>query len=669
LKQLIDKLGKEKLIEGALSIIALLLLTLIVYAPLIDQLGYYNEDWYHLMVIAKEGPDRLISLYSIDRPFMGWLNYYDYLLIGDNLLAWNVYALLCRFLIGVGVYWVMKLVWPKRSFAGFAVALLVLVYPGFLSQPHAMNYKNYLFEYALALFSIALTIKWVKEKRITFRILYALLSILSMGGYILIYEFMIGLEGTRVLLLLYVFWQETEGAWKKTILQTIKYSAAYAAVAGAFVYWRFFIFSAARSAVREGDVIGQLISSPFRALLRVILETGKDFIESVLFAWAVPSYERIGRAYYIELGYALIFVVLAVVLLLAYFWLTKQLKPRISSSDTFSKTFILLGSLSTLFSILSIVIPGRNIQFNGFERYSLHATFGIALLIVGLLLALPRKYSVVILVFLVALSTATHYLNANRWKKIWDGQKTVWWQASWRIPQIEGGTVVVIDYPPYASVEQDYEVFGPMNLVYDDADSRLLAEVLNPTTVHLIETGVAVEDSLRGIYMRKDFSSVLVMSMPGLHSCLHVHDGNNLEFGADEDVRIKLIAPYSRITLIDPDGKFHAPPESIFGPEPEHNWCYYYEKAALARQLGDWEEVARLLDEAESHGYRANDSVEWMPFLEAYVHLGMYEEAREIGATIRKDKVVAAQLCNHLTEDPGYPGVYDYETINATLCH
>ena len=29
-------------------------------------------------------------------------------------------------------------------------------------------------------------------------------------------------------------------------------------------------------------------------------------------------------------------------------------------------------------------------------------------------------------------------------------------------------------------------------------------------------------------------------------------------------------------------------------PEPSHGWCYYFERADLARQMGDWEKVAEL---------------------------------------------------------------------------
>jgi hypothetical protein len=668
MSRLLDRMDRIKAHDYILPVLVFLLLTIIVYAPLINRLGYYNEDWYHLMMIAKDGPKSLIELYSIDRPFMGYLNYFDVLLVGDNLLAWNIYALICRFLVGVGVYWIMKLVWPKQRFAGFAVAVIVLVYPGFLSEPHAMNYKNYLFEYALALFSIALTIKWVKAEKTGHKVLYALLSILFAGAYVLIYEFMIGLEATRVLLVGYLFWRETDGAWKKTLINTVKYLAAYAATAGAFIYWRFFVFQAARVAVGERDLIRDFIASPLSTLLGITLETGKDFIESVVFAWAVPSYELIGRADYQELGSALLFSALAVVLLLTYFWLIRPFETPERPAEKTSRGFILLGSLSALFSLLAIVIPGRNIQFNGFERYSLHATFGIALLIVGILLALPRKYSVVILIFLTALSTTTHYLNANKWVKIWEGQKTLWWQASWRIPQLEGGTVVIVDYPPNSKVEQDYEIFSPLNLIYSDTDVLLLAEVLNLTTVKWIERGYRLEDSLRGISLAKDFSKVLVMSMPEADSCLHVHDGSNIEFHEYEDALVMLAAPYSQVDLIEVSGDVHVPSEDIFGPEPERGWCYYYQKAALARQQGDWEAVVHLLETARDAGYRAADAVELMPFFEAYVTLGMFDEADEIAGFIKGNEAAAVQLCVNLADAAGYPGGYDAEMVYERLC-
>jgi hypothetical protein len=71
--------------------------------------------------------------------------------------------------------------------------------------------------------------------------------------------------------------------------------------------------------------------------------------------------------------------------------------------------------------------------------------------------------------------------------------------------------------------------------------------------------------------------------------------------------------------------------------EPPHTWCYYYEKAELARQLGDWETVAAIGDQARAQGYAPGDALEWLPFIEAYVLTADYETAREISMLAYQD--------------------------------
>ena len=44
-----------------------------------------------------------------------------------------------------------------------------------------------------------------------------------------------------------------------------------------------------------------------------------------------------------------------------------------------------------------------------------------------------------------------------------------------------------------------------------------------------------------------------------------------------------------------PDLTLPAPP---FATEPGHTWCYFYEKAELARQIQDWDQIVALGSEA-----------------------------------------------------------------------
>ena len=69
------------------------LVTLITYAPLILDLGFYQDDWYLLWSAEARGVQSILSLFKIDRPFMGMVNYVDYLIFADNLVLWQIYSL------------------------------------------------------------------------------------------------------------------------------------------------------------------------------------------------------------------------------------------------------------------------------------------------------------------------------------------------------------------------------------------------------------------------------------------------------------------------------------------------------------------------------------------------------------------------------------------------
>jgi len=69
---------------------------------------------------------------------------------------------------------------------------------------------------------------------------------------------------------------------------------------------------------------------------------------------------------------------------------------------------------------------------------------------------------------------------------------------------------------------------------------------------------------------------------------------------------------------------------AIYGPEPEHGWCYYFQKADLARQMGDWDEVVKLGDVAFKLDDFPNNPVERFVFIEGYAHVGDWDRAIEL---------------------------------------
>ena len=87
-------------------------------------------------------------------------------------------------------------------------------------------------------------------------------------------------------------------------------------------------------------------------------------------------------------------------------------------------------------------------------------------------------------------------------------------------------------------------------------------------------------------------------------------------------------------------------PQNLFGPDPKAGWCYYFEKADLARQLGDWNEVVRLgklafqTDDAPYH------ESERELFIQGYAYTGEWERATALTLeAMNMDNLMGPMLC------------------------
>ena len=91
-----------------------------------------------------------------------------------------------------------------------------------------------------------------------------------------------------------------------------------------------------------------------------------------------------------------------------------------------------------------------------------------------------------------------------------------------------------------------------------------------------------------------------------------------------EYANLKPVLPVEAGMTIDPSA-IH------LGSEPEKGWCYYYERADLARQIQNWKIVRDLGDEAIFHqGLQTNLDTELNPFILAYALGGEWEKASEL---------------------------------------
>jgi hypothetical protein len=196
--------------------------------------------------------------------------------------------------------------------------------------------------------------------------------------------------------------------------------------------------------------------------------------------------------------------------------------------------------------------------------------------------------------------------------------------------------------------------------------------VLNPDTANDVMKAVTRFNRMRDVGIQRDFHNMLLITIPSSAACMHLIDGVLPVYSENEDPLVPQVGPYSHIDRVLPTGVAPQPAARIFGSEPAHDWCYYYQKASLARQTGDWAEIGRLYDQALTLKLEAGDKSELFPFYEALVNLGRYSDARALfNKEIKGRPRVRFPLCASLSKDPGYPASfgYDYQKIYEIMCN
>jgi hypothetical protein len=648
-KNISSKIIKDELFYQSLIIVAF---AVIAYLPFINQLGFYRDDWYAIWAPATQGLSTLLKMFSIDRPLMGLVYLVSSKVLGGNVLAWQLFAFILRVACSFIFFWLVKMLWPDQKIPVLIMTIIFTIYPGFLMQPNANTFQNHFICYGFCLLSIALSIKVFLSRGKTQKILLTLLAVLSGLIYLFIYEYVIGMELVRIVLF-FLLINRVEPKIKviKAIYKTITYWLPYALMILAFMFWRLVIFKSARSSTDISALLPLYLQNPLGTLLKFLIEGILGILNSVIFAWGVPAYELSKNISNNELIIGLLISILAGLCILYFLYKS----PKIEIKENWKKEVIIVGLISIIATILPVVLLNRNIRLdNTFNRYTYQSTFAIALLVVGLVYYLIKNQKMTYLIFSILFTIAifTHFLNGIYYKKFWDVQRSIWWQLSWRAPSIKDDTTLVVFTPDAYRFAESYEIWAPANTIYhpEPGPLKISAEIPNNETLPLMLFQKTVGRQMRRVEFTVDFKQMLLISLPDPTICMHVIDGTKSEISDYEGPTIRLLSTFSRSSLIYAEGEDHHPPENIFGQEPNHDWCYYFQKASLARQKEDWQEIVRLGEQVWKLGFRPNDLSEWMPFYEGFVKGHRIDLANEVGALIRMDQTFIWQFCSPYTK-------------------
>ncbi len=282
-----------------------------------------------------------------------------------------------------------------------------------------------------------------------------------------------------------------------------------------------------------------------------------------------------------------------------------------------------------------------------------------AILLTGLISYLPsgRLQFVVISVFLVA-AALTHSLLGERTLVLKNSLESFWWQAAWRIPGFRPDSTLVTLYPHRQIVDDDLGLPEAANLIYfpeprEETPVRFLVSIIIPTEKNVEYILMGKQKKKQGYRTHEmvvDYGNIVVLTQPSPFSCVRVIDGNNFIFSERDSNPIRQIFVHSKIeNLRMIEGR--NPPVFAFGREPDHGWCYYFEKMDLAVQQSNWAGAVQLGDQALALGLAPADPVEWFPFVQAYAMTENVEKLKNILTQTESSGFFNEQICEMIHRD------------------
>lgn len=633
-----------------LGILAALILA---FGVLIPSLGLYWDDW-PVAYIAKTGPlSAYWQFYQYDRPFSAWTYVLLVPLLGVRPIVWQVFTLLLRWLSVLMMWAGLRSLWPKRLQSITWVAFLFAIYPSFMQQQVSIAYSQHWICCLLFFISIWAMIKAEQTGQWYLR----LIALGAAGLELWTMEYFVALDLIRPFLLFVLVARETTDQ-RQRLLLTLRKWLPYLGLLVVYVIWRIFFLQIPGGDPNTPVLLGSLLHTPLDAISRLFQAALQDVVYVVAGIWFQSL-----QADALSLARPILqaFLVLAVLTAVLSFLYLRNLKVEDEPEETESswhwpRQAMLIGFVAVLLGILPAWIIGRQVimGFNG-TRFSFAAMFGASLLLVGIMewFSPQRLAKIALLAVLIGLAVNAQLRLGNQYRDVWEKQKSFYWQLYWRAPSIRPGTALISDGEIF-SFMGIYPTSMAINLLYPEAyDSRqvplwFFSIVRVPATAASLSQGFALHDSIRNYtFDGQSLHSLAINYQPEDLRCLRVLSPRDAD-----DARLPE-SIHTPIQLSDL-GQIQAgapanwqPPEDIFGPEPDHQWCYYYQKAELADQNQDWAEVNRLGSEAQQKGFSPLDQEEWFPFIEAEAYGGKLDAAYQRTLLVRKyDAHLDKQLCS-----------------------
>ncbi len=646
-----------------LEILLILMIAAVTYLPNLSQATVYRDDWYYVMDRLIGGPGIFQEMFSIDRPARGPLFEAYYQLFGVQPFPYHMSSFLWRVAGGLASLWLFRQLWPRQRLASFMMALLFVLYPGYLRWMEGFEDQPRILSSFLEALSIALTLQAIRTTRTVPKIFVWMGSILTGWAYIALVDFAFGMEVFRLLcvFLLVNRSQETLSFVKRSISAVRAWGSAILIPLG-FLFWRLFLFHNERPTTDVGLQLGHLVASPFFTGAWWSVRLFQSVVNVAILAWGAPLFQNLFEIPLSNIMIGILIAGVAVVLLLWVSFLLWKMedddtnKSDVVSSGRWQSEAIWVGLAGVFAGVLPVIVANRYVSFGGYSHYALPASLASVMMVVGIIsLINSRNVRFGIASVLVLLAVLTHYMASLYVLHEEQVIANFWQQVVWRAPGIKAETTLVVNYPSINYTEDVNAVAGPANFIYFPEQTNQIPAVYQ--LVALPQMDYATRDVLVGnkrpygyrTHVGKiRYDNMLVISQATENACVHIINSQWPRYSEQDPDRILLLGQYSKVQNVLTNVRTPRLAEFIFGPEPAHTWCYYYQQAELAVQEGNWEKIVQIGDQVSQLKLSPNDRIEWAPFLQAYAVKGDEKAFKATIIKIGRTPFVRREACRTL---------------------
>ena len=597
---------------------------MLAYGLLAAQTGFYWDDWPFAWIATFINPREFIPAFAPFRPFLGPIFFLTTSVIPADPLYWQVFAILIRVIIGAASFWTFNLIWSRQKFSTLTISLLLIVFPGYSQHWAALTHINQeLIPFIFYILSFGFTFKALSAER-PFK--YIIIALLFQACGIFPTEYFFTAEPLRFLFLFSFFQGGFIERFRKSFKQWIPYLAVWIFnAAWLFYYYKFGAYNS--YGITVADTQSESAPSLF-AFVDALYKVGfYIWIQIVVLASkAITAPSTLAMIALVVVSFSL--------LIFYFFHLPSHNETQITNNRVY---FIAIGIIGILLGRIPSWVAGLPLDLQSInDRFMVSMMIGGSLFVVGLLSLIKQdRARIVASALLIALGVGQQFFNANLFRRDWEKQREIYWQMAWRIPDLQKGTLILTHELPL-EYETDFSATAALNWIYaPDFTPPNLSYALMYTRSRLggpklpdLNPNTESYFPYRTVVFRAPLSaSVTIYAPPS--GCVRVLDPiyANAQVYERYPKFLTRSIPFSDPTRIIADAPERKLPENIFGKEPPHEWCYYYEKAELARQKDDWKEAASLGNQALNQGYVPEDAYEWLPFIEAYALTGDLQKA------------------------------------------